>query len=121
VLGRSFRIALLLFQMVWLNVIVPGHQRGVVVLGGERCPNCSAAEPPCCATKTSHQNDPHRKPDAAHCAICYFSARLTLPPVYDFGLSPLEELDRVAPPLAERQTTQYFLTTYLGRAPPISA
>jgi hypothetical protein len=121
-LGRSFRIALLLFQVVWLNAIVPGHRRGIVLLSGESCPQCDAnqtSEPACCVAK--HKGHPQKPGDASQCAICSFAARVTLPPTIDFRLDLLEELDRLAPPVAEPHTAQCHLPTYLGRAPPVAA
>src|SRR5437016_2250439 len=103
--GRAARIALALFQALWLNVIVPGHRRGMVALPGE-CATCqivSRAPEICCKGTGSHQS--HRKPTgggdpAARCAICFFAARLTSPPAVTTApllLISAERLDLAAP------------------------
>jgi hypothetical protein len=125
--SRALRIAILVFEALWLNVVVPGHTRGSVALPGERCPSCErcAADPisPCCDMPegqpvASHPHSvPHRDP-ARHCAICYFAARLSLPVVFDFTHPPLGLLGAAAPQPAGHIVSIPFVATYDGRAPP---
>ena len=114
------RIFLLLFEALWLNVVVPGHQRGVVPLPGERCVACASPKDTCCPDAGERREPARSKPvdRAAHCAICYFAARLSPPPVIDFT-PPRPQLVGLAqvPPPAARPTIP-FLPTYDGRAPP---
>lgn len=122
--GRSFRIALLVVQALWLNVIVPGHRRGVIALPGEHCQDggCQIAQlDGCCdmpgpSGKSNQSND--KRDPAQHCLICYFAARVTAPPVVDFTLPPLQLLEQLPPPLPAQVTSYTTIATYDGRAPP---
>ena len=119
--GRSFRIALLVFQTLWLNVIVPGHQRGVVSLPGEAQSSChAAAARPCCGS--GHPGGPNKsgKPGdpALHCAICYFAARVTPTPPIVFAPEPLRLLEVLNPEAAPARAAIPFILSYDGRAPP---
>jgi len=123
--GRTFRIALLVFQALWLNVIMPGHRRGIVALPGEAChaQTAGAVEAThCCSSSgtdkrpdapTKNSGDP-----ALHCSLCYFAARVTPPPVVDLTPPPLRLLDQTDPPAAEHRISIATLSTYDGRAPP---
>lgn len=121
---RTPKIAFLLFQALWLNVIVPGHQRGVVALPGESCATCEQAQASsddCCPmeAKSKPQKAPAPKGDPAlHCAICYFAARVTPPETIDLTPPPLR-FAHVAPvPEADICTSVATTLTYEGRAPP---
>ena len=81
-------------------VILPGHQRGMIVLGG--CTDCAASTPSCCADK-NHDPAKNAKRDAdrkSHCAVCDNSRGYTDPPVFEFDFSPsgLLELCRLIEP-----------------------
>jgi hypothetical protein len=119
---RAFRIALLLFQAVWLNVIVPGHTRGVVSLPGTTCESCRQSLLSCCSAEHPDKSHPAPVRDpASHCAICYFAARLSLPPVIDFTpprLGIAEILDPPAPMSAPSIRVPLLLR---DRAPPFDA
>src|SRR5436305_2037273 len=120
---RGFSIALLLFEALWLNVIVPGHTRGIVPLPGSACPRCVAHAAQTChgssATSPHHPDDGRPCGDpAGNCAICHFAVRLTLPPVID--LTP-PRLQLVETCRAERTVVPSSIRlnlTYYGRAPP---
>jgi len=113
------RVLLLAFEALWLNVVVPGHRRGAVPLPGERCAACSA-HATCPSSGGPDRPAPPGDP-AAHCAICYFAARLSPPPVVDFT-PPKPQLLCAAPVPAPRPRPQVpFLPTYDGRGPPITA
>ena len=124
--GRAFHVALLVFEALWLNVIVPGHRRGVVPLPGESCAACerplASAAPTCCqsdAARKQHSRSKHDHGDPAlHCAICYFAARLSPAPFVDFTLPPLRLTRTLPTPAAELRTTAPPTLTYDGRAPP---
>src|SRR5687767_7541124 len=95
-LGWSF----ILFQFVWLNVVLPGHTRGCVALPGSH-PVTGAADvigDSCCpsgpALRTDGQPDRHDHgaptDDARRrCALCYFAARVSSPPPVSFAHPPL--------------------------------
>lgn len=120
--SRFIRIAALLFQALWLNVIVPGHQRGAVALPGETCPACQADADACCPEMAEpppvHPSAPAPGDPASHCAICHFAAALFNPPAIDFSPPALELLESIKPAVWERATAIRFDPTYDGRAPP---
>jgi hypothetical protein len=99
--SRAFRVAMLVFQAVWLNAILPGHTRGIVTLPGaaDDCASCASVAPRaaggCCATeggdgRAPREKDPVPPGRAGRCAICHFAARLTIPPVVDLRPPALE-------------------------------
>ncbi|MDB5171258.1 MAG: hypothetical protein JWN51_31 [Phycisphaerales bacterium] len=129
--SRALRLAILAFQALWLNIIVPGHTRGAVQLPGSDCAACGVTpDTPqgrsCCHAKQGAA--PNTKPvpapapvdPASHCAICHFAALL----------SPAIAVDCTHPPLSFVAVTptqpaydaggRDSLPTYLGRAPPFS-
>jgi hypothetical protein len=122
--SRGFRIALVAFQFLWLNVILPGHRRGVVALPGGECSQCEArveqTERACCA---KHSHVPHPGPSAPsipsdRCAICFFAARVSPAVAFDFTHPPLQLIGvQELPPVVVSHSPQ-FASTYLGRAPP---
>jgi hypothetical protein len=126
--SRALRLAVLLFQALWLNVIVPGHQRGIVAMPGWSCEACEkqATQPDssCCAIRNARQaNEPAGRPPvhgdpARHCAICHFAAHLSLPPELDLSLSRLFLAETSLPPAGESIGGRDFFATYDGRGPP---
>ena len=115
--SRALRILLLVFEALWLNVLVPGHRRGVVPLPGERCVACEPANRRCPADRgPSKPVDP-----AAHCAICYFAARLSPPPAVDLAPPRPQMLCAAEPTPPHVRAAIPFLPTYDGRGPPFRA
>src|SRR5205823_4516041 len=101
---RPGHIALLIFQAVWLNVIVPGHTRGSVALPGS-APYACADSPIAhrCCHAPAPKDDPPSPGNRGKCAICFFAARLSTPPAIDatlaaLGLSPVAPLPAPAVP-----------------------
>jgi hypothetical protein len=125
---RTLRIAVLVFQAIWLNVVVPGHKRGAVADAGwscaacdalpapqadSSCPRCDSNGPP------THGNQPPAHDDPAqHCAICHFAAHLSLPPAIDLSLSPHFLVETAQAFTAASAPAFTFASTYDGRAPP---
>jgi hypothetical protein len=126
-LRRAALIFLLAFQSFWLAVVLPGHTRGVITVPGFKpvataaCHEERDAGAPSCCSHTGGQRarkapvDPSR---AAHCAICFFAARLSLPVAIDLRPKPLELAFVQPPPAALEAASVERLPTYLGRAPP---
>jgi len=120
------RILILLFEALWLNVIVPGHRRGMVPLPGESCEamgmaGASSARA-CCEHRSNGQSTPtHQGDPAQHCAICYFAARLTVPPPIDFAPRPTALAERIKPIAPVVAVSFAFPATYDGRGPPMNA
>lgn len=122
---RALRLVLVVFEALWLNVIVPGHQRGAVALPGEPCATCEqqvATGEPCCDNQPvgKHPDKPRKDP-AQHCAICYFAARLSTPVVIDLTPPPLRLLEVRPPAAGEAHTRLTPVLTYDGRGPPVAA
>ena len=119
---RGLTIALLLFEALWLNVIVPGHTRGIVGLPGEQCAACeTCADTSCYRCSRTSQGDSHKQPvgdPAAHCAICHFAARVSLPVAIDLTPPKLHLVGLIADECPARPSTIEFSTPYDGRAPP---
>ena len=119
-------LALLLFQALWLNVIVPGHTRGVITLPGfepaPRQAQASASHGCCSSPSPSDPSDDPQPGDgrAANCAICFFAARLTLPPAIDLTPAPLTLLEIRNFPRAQALISLDPIPTYLGRGPPLA-
>jgi hypothetical protein len=122
--SRPFRLAVLLFQALWLNVVLPGHSRGAVSVPGGGCEACriGAEKSSCHQPSPSKPNgsDPAPGDPASHCAICYFAAMLSLPPAIDLSPPALRFLELRDVPIAERVVSTLFSATYDGRAPPPS-
>ena len=116
-------LALLVFQALWLNVIVPGHTRGVVTLPGFEPAYAETSSHGCCAGSSEpDQSDDPQPGDgrAANCAICFFAARLTLPATIDLTPTPLELLETRELPRARTLVSLQPIPAYLGRGPPIA-
>ena len=108
--SRVVRVLLVGFQALFLNVIAPGHTRGIITLGGKSSLTC-------CQTRSEPSKAPTPK-DKASCAICYVVARFAPPPVVDFRLTELglRDVMPLAPP--QRIVSHQAPLTYDGRAPP---
>src|SRR4051812_44045828 len=89
-MARAARLALLIFQAVWLNAIVPGHTRGVVQLPvGE---SSGQSQTSCCAERGRagpESRSPAPARQTGNCAVCFFAANLSPPPMLDLTPPPL--------------------------------
>lgn len=127
---RTFRLSLLLFQILWLNVIVPGHRRGAVSVEGGRCEHCAAIADSesgatsnrlaACHRRASHHLPTAPSDGAAHCAICFFAARISPAIAVDYTHPPLRYVALLAPATVLVAHDATLLCTYLGRAPPMA-
>lgn len=110
---------LLVFQSLFLNVIVPGHARGMITMDGRGgCPAC------CCRAASTGDRSHRQAPtpaDRANCAICNFAARITwaAPPNLSLPELGLVQLLPLPPPAVA--VSLQIVPTYLGRAPPAVA
>jgi hypothetical protein len=121
---RAGSIALLVFQAIWLNAILPGHERGVVTLGGAdpaascHAPRKSAPAHACCPSSSAADGEEQPAPGeggrAARCAVCHFAARLTPPPPVDLVPAPAGLAERLP---AER--VRHLISLALPPVPPI--
>jgi len=108
--SRIARVLLVGFQALFLNVIAPGHTRGIITL--ECKPSLS-----CCQTRSDPSKAPTPK-DKTSCAICYVVARFTPPPVIDFRLTELGLREVVPLPPPQSIISHQAPLAYHGRAPP---
>jgi hypothetical protein len=126
-LRRVGILLLALFQAFWLNVLLPGHTRGQIVMPG--APSSSAAVGDasplhaCCqadepAPADQKSGDVPSKGRAANCALCAFAAHMTVPPPVDLAPRPTNFLCLLPDPRTQSVTTLELVLSYLGRAPP---
>ncbi len=119
---RAGRIALLVFQAVWLNVILPGHQRGALTLPGDvdSCNSCQTTTPcPQCASGNPETKRVPTPGDKARCALCFFAVRLTIPATVDLTAPLHGFVERLVFPTPAVCESLFRNPTYLGRAPPL--
>jgi hypothetical protein len=114
-LGRCGRISLLVFQVVWLNVVLPGHTRGVIALPGSGDSVQKSAG--CCAKDHREEKSP-AKPRAGACAVCFFAARLSFPDVIDLTPPALGLVDVVDVPRAAEVHLAPLTIPFDNRGPP---
>jgi hypothetical protein len=117
VLSRLGRISLLLFQAIWLNVIIPGHTRGAITL-----PSSPTASTSCCSHGDTTKNSDPAKPtkDPSRCAICFFAARISLPDTIDLTPPPLALVAILNTPTVESSDFATPPAPFHGRAPPLA-
>jgi hypothetical protein len=111
---------LLVFQALFLNVIVPGHTRGVITLSGKNS-LASMADLGCPFCSGPLKNDPKKAPsrqDQSECAICHLAVRLTIAPVIDFRLGELGLLEIIPPPMPEQAPACVVVSVQYCRGPP---
>jgi hypothetical protein len=118
--NRWITIPFLLFQALFLNIILPGHQRGIVQLPEPKslfCPCCC-----CCEnsgdSRAQHSTPCPARPRTENCAICSFMAHLMIPPPVDFSLPKLQFLARVFDQSTPYHPAQFCFIPFDGRAPP---
>ena len=119
--GRVVRITLLLFQVVWLNAVLPGHTRGIIPLACESKAqsHCSMAAAGNCPKKSS-PDAPATPGRSSNCAVCQYAARMTPPPVLDWRPAALELTDLVPEIAGLGVESADSVLTYNGRAPPVA-
>ena len=86
--------SLILFQFLWLNVVIPGHTRGAITIPDTTTgARTIAPADSCCALPAPSPDgadDDRPSPDERRrCAVCYQAAGYTLPPVFNIDLAPV--------------------------------
>jgi hypothetical protein len=143
---RATAIFLLVFQAIWLNVILPGHTRGLIALGEFAAQPTPAAEagnagrtghdlhtdasccapPPvveaaaggCCGTAPAKSGGEAPARRAAHCAVCFFAVTMAVATPVDLRPPALEMLEILPPPASPAVPAIDFLSTYFACGPP---
>jgi len=113
--NRVLTWAILLFQSFWLNVVIPGHTRGVVQLPGGRTVECC---PFCKPISSGDSSDKPKPGPPATCAICFFAAHMSVPPAIDLSPGPLRFLHLLVAETARRVSYPKAFVPYDGRGPP---
>ena len=115
---RFLRYLVIAWSILWYAVIVPGHQRGIVTLGGAFG---DGSAPSCCSMK---ENDTKKKIPVGlreGCAICDQTAKITPPPVVDLTLSFAGVLSELEPARVFTLSGVQFLAPVEARGPPMKA
>ena len=117
--------SIILFQFLWLNVVIPGHTRGMITVPGSFA-NC-APEPSaevCCPITAGGDRDNENTPTPEQrrcCAVCYVAAGYTLPPIFQIDLTPAD-LIHDAPQRAVTQVASHHTPLpYFPNGPPTPA
>jgi hypothetical protein len=118
---RALRWCFILLQVVWLNVVLPGHTRGVVTLPGTSVARETASPHACCGgaarPKTNDPSSPTPR-ERAHCAVCFFAAHMAPPAPVVCELLPHGLVEQLAPRPSPAVVSVERPTIYLGRGPP---
>lgn len=118
--------ALIFFQVVWMNVIIPGHIRGAVTLPDRKAAARQEMGPKvldaggCCASLIG-KKDKTRTPtseERQRCAVCFVAAGYSLPPVYGFDLTPNGTAIETVVAFVQRIESPAFPRTYDATGPP---
>lgn len=111
------RWSVLAWVVLWLAVIAPGHERGMIRTDSpEKSDKAS-----CCASHGSSESSDKKpsKDDAArHCALCYLNASLDLPLTFDLSLYLFGLLERLPLEAAQAIDAAEPDLPFNGRAPP---
>lgn len=116
---KAIRLILGLYVLAWFTFVVPGHTRGIISLPG------AGQSVKCCATDSGDEsNSQSTCPTPASpssCAICFFAASYSLPPVYVFYVEPLELIQTLNDHAIAQLLSLDFPTPYWPVGPPASA
>ena len=115
--SRPAAAVLLVYQALFLNVLLPGHTRGAITLDGKHVPAC------CCDRDPRPTGRPPAVPsqrDRDHCAICQFAAGLTPVLFFRVTLAAVGLLRRLPVPPRPVVGSLDLIPTYLARGPPPS-
>lgn len=133
---RTVSIFLLVQQAVWLLVLLPGHQRGAMLVAGwEQAGGCCgdkakpAQAPPSChapdAVPGRDGGDPAEDAPAndasdraARCAVCHIAVRMVVATAVDLTPPPLALMDVLPPDVPSERPLLHISPTYLACGPP---
>jgi hypothetical protein len=115
---KVFIFVLAAFWTLWMNVLLPGHTRGLITVAGYQE---GAAAKACCMDEEGAGEKKSQGPSkerVANCALCAFAAHLTTPPVLDLVARPGDLLCLLPEPRVEGVTTLELVLAYMERGPP---
>jgi len=121
---RPVAVALLLYEFFFLNVVVPGHNRGAITVDGKHIPDSAAC---CCCCGGSDSSDTNGQPrkapsrrDQKNCAICNFAARVVPATFLSLILPKLGLLETLPWSNPAVPVSIQAIPTYQSRGPPPS-
>lgn len=123
---KTLRWLFILFQIVWLNAVVPGHTRGAMrVFGNVQavCPEDAARQQPsCCQTRKLHKSEPKvpTRDDRECCAVCWFALGLDVPVWVDLVPPLLALVDLLPITLPQSHNFSPPAYTYHTTGPPVA-
>jgi len=124
---RGLRGIFCIYVVVWFNLVVPGHTRGILCLPS----NCHAAGPTidgdlgkasCCAAPKGDPGGSEPTPlQKKNCAVCYVAATYTAVAWFSVDLDPTGELVEILRYVQPAIPTVDFPLTHYATGPPASA
>ena len=122
------RYLVIAWTILWFAVIVPGHQRGAILLPGSAGAGSSPTDqspqvrlPSCCATQETKGKNPVPAPLRSGCAVCDQVAKTTPPIEYNFKPLFMAFLEIAPPAKVFTLSDVQFLPTPEARGPPAGA
>jgi hypothetical protein len=118
---RAGIICLLIYQAIFLNVVLPGHTRGAITLTGNSKLAGILADG-CCPRRDRGHADKNKIPtpkDRENCALCHMAARITAAPAVNLTLPKLGLTELLSVPAALEAEPFQWRPIYYGRAPPV--
>ena len=84
---------LAIYVLLWFNVVVPGHTRGMLTMPGGKGSEKSGVES-CCSSRSAGPNKDHKptREQQRRCAVCYVAATYSVPVVLAIDLRPAERV-----------------------------
>jgi hypothetical protein len=122
--SRSFASALLVYQFIFFNILLPGHTRGAITLDGKHtlvsvpcC--CCGLENPAAKSTTGKSNGVPSQRDRDCCALCHFAARVLPTQFVGFTLPKMGLLDVLPVSNPDVPVSVDVIHTYQSRGPPL--
>lgn len=113
--------SIILFQFLWLNVIIPGHTRGMITLPGALAScDTESSTASCCTIPTDDDHDDKTPtPEQRRCcAVCYVAARYTLPPTFQIDLAPADLIQDAPQHAITQVASRHIPLPYFPSGPP---
>jgi hypothetical protein len=117
---RPGRLALFVFQAIWFAILLPSHARGMITLPGSDAAAGPTRSSCCQSHDGKHSQGAPSDDRAGRCAICFFAARITPPPVVDFTLPPHSFLFCLNVIDSSRCDQRQLQVGFDTRAPPVA-
>lgn len=116
--------AAICWQFLWLNVIVPGHTRGMITMPGSAASSAerAAVADSCCGVPADDSpDDDNGQPTPQQrrsCAVCHVAAGFTPPPVFWIDLQPGTNSVQAVFPVLTQVAARHIPLPYFPSGPP---